>query len=390
MDEFRSSSDAATCSPKLRDLPAEILMMILGILSKSDLHRLAQTAHHYYQLSLAPLYTSITLQMSDRWECEISMLGSLIQDKTIRMHLRHLTVISDHGPAGYKVPVAEMVTTLLLARPRPPLRSFVWYVSDISTNTASILSNLPSGLRSLHISASTIEPLDQLHGLEELCQQDFGNRWKLQQHHCTSSTLKRMSVHVKSSIPQGLSNFLLQALQQPKLGTCQLSRLYLSGVYLQGWDMGNLSSLEWLSLVNCTKLDTLLSSWMDDYSGDSRLAYLELVVGEESEILPQFLSHKSTARLKTLKIQAQRKTVLPIESIQSTELATLLVESRRLAYDPMTIHLYQFEQLFYVLSHCKRLTTIGIPVNMIPGRGRVGIDVYQHMLPLTIIVYVEY
>lgn len=346
MDELRSSSDVVPCSLKLGDLPAEILVMILEILSKSDLHRLAQTAHHYYYLSLAPLYTSITIQMSHRWECEISMLGSLIQDKTIRMHLRHLTVISDHGPAGYKVPVAEMVTTLLLARPRPPLHSFVWYVSDISTKTANILSNLPSGLKSLYISASTNEPPAQIHGLEELCQKDFGTEWNLQQHPSTSSILKRMSVHVKSSIPQGLSNFLLQALQQPKCGTRLLTRLYLSGVYLQGWDMGNFNSLEWLSLVNCKKLDTLLSSWMDDCSGDSRLAYLELVVGEESEALPQFLSHKSTARLKTLKIQAQRKIVLPIESIQSTELATLLVESRRLPYDPVTINLYQLEEFF--------------------------------------------
>lgn len=144
-------------------------MNVVANLSYSDLYRLALTAHCFYELSLRPLYASTTIQIGGvYWKHEVSRLGEPIRNDTLRMHLRHLTVISIYGLLGYEVAVAEMILLILTAGPSHKLFSFTWKVRNMSMKTADILSYLEPGLRRLDISAWTIEPFSVLHGLEEL------------------------------------------------------------------------------------------------------------------------------------------------------------------------------------------------------------------------------
>lgn len=351
---------------QLLSLPFEVLMNVIGNLSHRDLYRLALTAHYFYRLSLEPLYSSTTIQIGVNREREVNKLGNLIRNKTLRMRLRHLTVISNHGLPGYEVPVAEMISLLLIVQPRPELLSFTWNMRNMSKKTADVLSSLPPGLRRLDISAWTVEPFSVVHGLEELSYRRLtidGIMWLSQQLRCVVSTLKRLSVHIFPSSHIDLSNSLLEALKYLERGPCQLSYLRLRGVYLQGWDLGCIHSITSLCLRDCPKIDTFLSGWMDNYSCESRLEHMELL-SKETSLLPHFLAHTSAAQLKTLKVLVESRSSFPLSVIQGKELATLVIESRRVLHDPKTVHPYTIDELVRVLNRFTNLTALGVPVQL--------------------------
>lgn len=353
---------------QLLSLPPEVLVNVVANLPYSDLYRLALTAHCFYELSLGPLYASTTIQIGGvYWEREVSKLGNLIRNDTLRMRLRHLTVISIHGLLGYEVAVAELISLILTARPSPKLLSFTWKVRKMSKKTADILSYLEPGLRRLDVSAWTIEPFSVVHGLEELSYRRLTNdgvMWFSQQLRCVASTLKRLSVHVFSASHKDASKSLLRGLKYLKYNSCQLSHLRLSGVCLQGWDLGFIYSITSLCLLNCSEIDYYLSGWMDNYSYESRLEHLELVIPNGTSLLPQFLGHASAAQLKTLKVLLKSMTSFPLNVIQGNKLTTLVIEARRDIYDPKTVHPYTIDELVLVLNSFTNLVALGVPVHL--------------------------
>lgn len=354
------SIQSSRSTPAILALPPEVQLNVLRHLSDEDLFQLALTCSNYYSLSLPALYERLTIDDARDWTHAIGKMGALLRNQILRTYLRHVEIICALNVmtrSSFMLPIIELLQSLLTSQPRLRLQSFKWDICIVSKNITRILRSLPPGIRRLNITARTFEPIGRVYALENL--------WP--QIDCISTSLRHLSVHISPSLTTTLSPMLMAALRQSKGDSSQLSHLELQGVHLAAWCLGEIRSLEFLSLQKCKSIDRALGSWMDNHSRGSRLTQLELMLLQPSELLVPFLSHASTNQLKSLKIIAERLTLFPVYAVGRLQLNTLVLESRRTYYALTTVLMYSIEDLVWLIDTCRTLAVLSMPVELVRG-----------------------
>ncbi|KAL9005862.1 MAG: hypothetical protein Q9188_001370 [Gyalolechia gomerana] len=369
----RPSSQSPRSTPKFLTLPPEVQLNVVEHLSDEDLFHLALTCSVYHSLSLPALYTRLTIDVSRDWSRAIGKIGSLLRNQRHRTYLRHLEIISAPNAmtrSTFMLPIIELVETLLVSLPRLQLQSFKWDFCVLSRNTARIIRSLSPGIRSLNITARAFEPPGRVYAMGDLWAWYLtsNGRASFQRHiDCISTSLRHLSVQISPNVTTALSSMLMAALRQSKDNASQLSHLELRGVHLANWCLGEMSSLEFLGLRKCKRVDTALGSWMVNHSRDSRLTQLELTLYQPSDLLVPFLSHASTSQLKSLKIIAECPTILPVNAIGHLQLTTLVLECRRRYYSLTTVLMYPIADLVWLIDTCGTLAVVSMPLEMVNG-----------------------
>ena len=268
------------------------------------------------------------------------------------------------------LPIIELIETLLVSLPRLQLQSFTWDFCDLSRNTTRILSSLSPGIRCLNIIVRAFEPVGRAYAPEILWpwyHTSNGQAAFQQQIDCISTSLRHLSVQISLNVTRMLSPMLMVALRLGKDNASQLSHLELRGVRLATWCLGEMRSLEFLSLRECKSIDIALDSWMVNHSRGSRLTQLELTLYQPSELLVPFLGHASTSQLKSLKIIAECPTLFPVNAIGHLQLNILVLECRRKYNSLTTVLMYSIGDLVWLIDTCGTLAVLSIPLEMVNG-----------------------
>lgn len=356
----RPLSQSSRSTPTILALPPEVQMNIICHLSDEDIFHLILTCKTFYSLSLPALYTRLTINVARDWTRAICKIGSLLRNQSLRTYLRHLEIICAPNAmtrSTFMLPIIELLETLLMSDPRLQLQSFRSDFCAVSKNTTRILRSLPPGIRCLNVTARAFEPIGPVYALQNL--------WPQIDH--VSRSLRQLSVQISPNLTAALSPLLMAALRKSKEHSSGLCQLELQGVHLATWCLGELRSLELLSLRKCKSIDGALCNWMDNHSRGSRLTRLELMLCQPCELLVPLLSHASTSQLKSLKIIAERPTLVPVSAIGHLHLHTLVLESRQAYYSFTTVLRYPIEDLVWLIETCGTLAVLSMPVEMIKG-----------------------
>lgn len=353
-------------------LPYETIDMVAEYLDNRSLSSFSSSCTRLHQVLLARLYCTLNIIYEDSGAdlASLKLIRTLQESQTCRGLLRNIE-ISRPPPQQWVWepmfrPLCLAVTGMLQSLPQSTLVSFIWKLRCL--RNPDVLRHVPRCITRLHLETEIIDHSALFPVLRELSCNQLST---LEDIAWVSWHIRRRSLR---KLCLGLVNTrvdpdrVFELLAYPQASLASLTHLTLERMDVSQWPFEVMGSLECLNLKHCFQVDMALGSILRGCDRQLILRDLSISMLGEPSSLVAFLSELSkTVRLETLRIcTAGGRDRLPSSCVLMFQesLRHLELESRLNPTDVRSVYLYSIEDIAQITAHCRRLTTLSVPINI--------------------------
>lgn len=355
-------------------LPNETYLHILGYLGPGPLSVFSLCCGNFHRLALPCLYRTLRIVLGREGpnNAALKLIRTFHENPERCYLLQNIFVSSPNQDRWIWEPLYRLfcstLAALLIRLPPNTLRSFQWKLHE--SIDIELLSYVPRCVLRLQLEnalpgrAAVFPTLEEL-SCSNICSNDT-TRWV--NWHLMNRKLRKLHLGFE---PWSMNSSQSQALDVPSVpsaGFVNLTHLGLERADLSQWPFQSMTSLIYLNLQKCGQISQAFESILRACERNLTLKDFSISIVEESFDLETFLIRLSQrARLECLRVRTigycNQPTIACIlrfkESIRHLEL-----ESRFLASDERTVHLYRIEDIAQITSHCLLLQHLSLPMDL--------------------------
>ena len=371
-------------------LPNEIVCMILEHLSPGSMSHLSLCSGRYYQLVLPYLFKSLQITVGHNGADDrgMKMIRTFHENPNRRRLLQHIAVSSPEWQDRLWEPLYRLfccaLSGLLTSLPCTSLKSFEWRLKrplDIS-----MLSYLPRCILKLHLEQVNPSQSCVFPATKELSCNGISSietvkwiKWHVLQAKLGKLCLGYETINASSDLSRYLDLYAI-----PSTTLNNLTHLRLERVHLMGWPFETMTGLQSLSLQECDHVDGALQSHL--LAGESNLTLRELfltILNKPVDLEQILFQMSQKTRLQSLCIRtfghSNRPSILSLLRF-GTYVRHLELESRSIAMDPQSVHLYSIGEVAQITSQCLLLRDLSIPIDLKRENRRTRVSPTEHLI----------
>ena len=359
----------------MEKLPIEIQSLISEHLDNFSLSQLALCSHHWLNIALSPLYSTLQIRIGSLGADRSSALQMRTLYECDRLPLlRHISIIEPSRKYWNTKRVLDQLSLilsgLLLLLRSGHLRSFAWKALSTSNIDINFCQYIPCNVKKLRLDGPIIDPKSRFPCLSELVCPKIDNikacAWV--EWHVQNCPLRLFDLRLVRSdtleAPFDLNKLLYLISRTDKEGTQR--SLSLNGFDLSHCRLSELSDLDQISLEYCIKSDKALQSLLT--RNPAFLNGLSLKTSLRDQSVTWLFSQSSVAtRLTRLRLKLYGcQDPLPVQRILlfQQSLQQLTIECRSVGADAASVLCYSDQDLAQLTTHCKNLKLLGLPLNL--------------------------